>query len=308
MKSIYFKFEKIRIMMERIGRSGKGQHILVFILIAVVVLFSSADLAHKIAKASETVSRPGKAALMPVAEAKSIEKKPPEIYQNIVSRNLFGSTDKESAGVMGKDASSPEQMDQTTLQLDLLGTVAGSDSYSRAIIDDKQGKKPRVYKTGDLVGNATITKIMRNSVLLRVGEREEVLTMKTHPNMPGNRAGMERAAPGLPPRAVEPGPRTPPGAAGPGTGREVKDFIGQANIRPHFEGGKMDGFYLGQVEEGSMLKRFGLETGDVLEGVNNQSFQKPEDINYFQNIKLAQGQKNTLKIKRQGKSITLNLD
>jgi len=283
--------------MERIGRSRKGQHILVFILIAAVVLFSSADLAHKIAKASETVSRPGKAALRPVAEAKSIEKKPPEIYQNIVSRNLFGSTDKESAGVTGKDTSSPEQMNQTTLQLDLLGTVAGSDSYSRAIIDDKQGKKSRVYKTGDLVGNATITKIMRNSVLLRVGEREEVLTMKTHPNMQGNRAAMERVVPGLPPRA-----------AGPVAGREIKDFIGQANIRPHFEGGKMDGFYLGQVEEGSMLKRFGLETGDVLEGINNQSFQKPEDINFFQNIRIAQGQKNTLKIKRQGKSITLNLD
>lgn len=308
MNSILSILDKLRTVGGRIGLLGVRPRVIALVLIAAAALYASADLFQKITKVSAPVAREKSVATSSV-QAKAFEKKSQTAYQVIAARNLFGSTDKEAAGIGGSRAGAGVALDnaeQTTLQLDLLGTIAGDGGYGRAVIDERGAKKPRVYKTGDQVGNATIARIMRNSVLLEVAGREEVLTMKVHQAGPANRPPGGIGLPKPPdagPAAPAPGPLPLPGAAG-----NIKNVIAQAGARPHFEGGKMNGYYLGRVDEGSFLKRFGLQSGDIVEGINDQAFTRPEDINNLQNIKNTPGGKSTLKVKRNGKQITLNLD
>ena len=70
----------------------------------------------------------------------------------------------------------------------------------------------------------------------------------------------------------------------------------------------MDGFYMGNIAEGNLLRRFGLQTGDIVEGINDLNFQKPEDIKQLQSLNFSPGQKNVIRVKRQGRSMTLNVD
>ncbi len=298
--------DKIRRIAERIGRLGGGPRVLATVVIAVVALYASVDLVQKIAHGMGGVPNVQNQAAARQA-ADSAVKKPPEAYQVIATRNLFGSTDKESAWTGGGASfAAGAEAQQTTLQLELLGTVAGAEPYSRAVIDDKTSKRPRVFKIGDQIGSARIVRILRNSVVLDVDGREEVLVMKTRPAGPDTRLASDRVQPklpelGRPASAIATAPA-------PGLSKDVRDVLSTAQARPYFEGGKMNGFYLGRVEEGSLLKKFGLQTGDIIEGINDVDLQKPQDVNLLQSMKLAPGNKNVLKVKRQGKQLTLNLD
>jgi type II secretion system protein C len=312
MKPFPFKIDgdSISLMAERFRQLGIGARTLAMVLIAATALYAAVDLTQKIASLKAPIAKVEKAATSkrPASTLPQINKTP-EAYRVIASRNLFGSTDKESAWSGGAPgAAAPvDQMEKTALQLDLLGTIAGGGAHSRAVIDDKASKKPRVFKIGDQVGNATIVRILRNSVVLRVEGREEVLFMKVH--QPGRADSAKPASGGALPKPPEPGrPVVPLPSAAVQDSNEIKQILSMAQARPHFEGGKMDGFYLGRIEEGSLLKRLGLQTGDIVEGINNLDFQKPQDVTLLQSIKLAPGNKNALKVKRDGKQLTVNLD
>ncbi len=324
----FFKidFDTVQGILDRVRQIGSGQiglaqfgirpRVIAVILIAFTVVYASVDLSLKIRRAAGPFPQIEKAAL-PAAEAGPAGRKAPgnaagkqaiESYQVIAARNLFGSTDKEAAGPGGGILAGG--LEQSMLQLDLIGTIAEEDGNGRAVIDDK--KKVRSYKVGDQVADATIVKIMRNSVVLKAGDREEILTMKVRQSQP------PRPAPGPPQTAVQPqAQQRPPGGAASvlpaagavqGPAGTVRDILNQAGARPHFESGKMDGFYIGRVAEGSLLKKYGLENGDIIEGINEQSLQKPDDIFNLQNMKNAPGGKTVLKIKRQGRPMTLNLN
>lgn len=281
----------------RLGQIGIRPYALAFLAIALMLAYTSADLFSKIRKASVSIPRAAKTETGAAArsQAAGSAKKNADAYQAIARRNLFGSSSREIAGTGGQFGFS--QLEQTSLQLELLGTVAGEGSYNCAVIDDK--KKPRVYKIGDQVANATLLKIMRNTVVLRVGDKEEVLTVKVHKS-------------GSAPPAARPPQPAATGAGGDaktiGAFKEIKDILVQANARPHFEGGKMDGFYIGRVTDGSILKKIGLESGDIVGSVNGQSLEKPDDIYNLQKMQAPTGEKTSLKVMRQGKQITLNLD
>ena len=219
---------------------------------------------------------------------------PQAVSPVIVARNLFGTTDVETSGA-GKgvgDGNAVDNMVKTSLQLELIGTVSGNGPYNYAVIFDQDQKRARIFKVGEQLGSAKITRVLRRSVVLSINGREEILTMKSQRPL----AGRGMSAPGrssAPPPSIE----------------NVKDLLSPlAQARPHFEGGKMDGYYLGSVEEGSFFRRIGLQSGDIVEAVNNQVFSKPDDINQLQEMNFTPGKKNTIRVKRQGRSLTLNLD
>ena len=99
---------------------------------------------------------------------------PLESYSIIVERNLFRTTDRPIAA----DQTDPNSLEATALQLDLYGTIAGEDGKGYAIIEERDKKRQRLYKVGDKVSGATIVKIMRNAVVLRLGEKDQVLKKK----------------------------------------------------------------------------------------------------------------------------------
>jgi len=54
---------------------------------------------------------------------------------------------------------------------------------------------------------------------------------------------------------------------------QISDFpklLSQARVVPHFQGGKPDGFVIGDIVPGSLYGQIGLQNGDIIRKVNGQ--------------------------------------
>ena len=98
-------------------------------------------------------------------------------YDMISERNIFDATDKTDAQPVEVKAEPIENLEETTLQLALLGTIAGDSESARAIILDQKNKSQDIYRVGDSVQDAEIKQILRGKVILRHGDKDEILTM-----------------------------------------------------------------------------------------------------------------------------------
>jgi type II secretory pathway component PulC len=102
-----------------------------------------------------------------------------EDYTIIVTRNIFkASTESKEQGEGQATQEDLAQLNETRLQLALLGTVTGTKDEARAIIRDEQSKAEDLYRIGSQVQGAEITRISRGKVVLQINGREEVLTIK----------------------------------------------------------------------------------------------------------------------------------
>ncbi len=160
-------------------------------------------------------------------------KDPVEAYAVIVERNLFRTTDGPRRGPDG-----PRHARGHHLPIDLYGTIAGEGGQGLRGHRGEGQKKQRLYKIGDKVAGATIVKILRNAVVLRVGEKDQVLRKRR--SSPGGQAECPR--PGCPATASAPA-RRPPAPAGrlrrrprvrPPTWQAL---LTQARVTPHVTAG-----------------------------------------------------------------------
>jgi len=67
----------------------------------------------------------------------------------------------------------------TNLNLRLWGTITGSSISAYAIIEDTTTRKQKLYKKSDEIQNATVIMILREKVVLRVGEHLEILEIES---------------------------------------------------------------------------------------------------------------------------------
>ena len=119
----------------------------------------------------------------------------------LLQRNIFGAAEKAEAPPVEATEELVESLEETTLQLALLGTVAGDAASARAIIMDQKERSQDIYRVGDTVQDAEIRQILRGRVILRRGEKDEVLSM----------AGGDdpaQAAPAVPGRGIDITPRS----------------------------------------------------------------------------------------------------
>lgn len=202
--------------------------------------------------------------------------------KTILEHNIFGpananasqeSSQKEiPASLPAKNAS------KKPLDLRLLGTVAGDENTSCAIIEDTQTRIQDLYKIGDVVQGARIDKIERNRIILFNDEVQEVLNLYV---------GSENNANTLT-SGKETKPKAPESAAGiiketSPTEREVNKsaFLAKVGgieaimktveITPNLVNGKSDGLKISGLEGLSMAKFVGLENGDVIHTINGQT-------------------------------------
>ncbi len=291
------KFNIRKIHFEKPG-SARTILILLFIALAVGLI---ADIVFRIVSARvSSVPHLQTAATEPSAESPD-EKEPLDTYRVIWERNLLGTTDQVTAveGQMDLDS-----LQATRLQIELLGTVAGDGAYNYAIIEEKDKKKQRLLKVGDTIGNATLARVMRNAVVLKVGDRDEVLKMKRPEERAPSRA--ERVPGRVPPatEARDTGAPTPE----PGSQADVLNILTQARLSPHISmgsSGKPDGVAVSNIRSGSVLQNIGLVNGDVIQEVNGKAISNPSDIvEAYKDLK--PGSTISVKIRRMGKQVTLN--
>ena len=248
-------------------------------------------------------------AARPISTSSAARSRPPQAdYQAITKRNIFNSntTTAETAPVTKK--LDIEKLKKTELKLKLWGTVTGQNGRAYAVIEDTKTRKQNLYHAGDSIQNAVVKLILREKVILNVGDRDEILAME---EIRGRR-GSKRVA-----RApVRTGAKKLPVSRYPRKIRLRSDQIEkamenlgqlmeQATLRPHIEEGQPAGISITGIKPNAIFRKMRLRNGDVITGVNGNSIDSVEEaLKVFE--ELSSGSDIQLQIKRRGREQTLD--
>ncbi len=231
--------------------------------------------------------------------AGSYAKPPAGAYAVIGQRNLFGSTDKAVA-VKNSETGPTEGPDLSTL-ITVRGTVAGTGKDGFAVIEEKGTAKQTLYKVGNVVSGAKVTRISRNSVSFLVGGQEKVLKMVE-----------ANVSPTGPVRPTAQPPVLPTGGAPMVVSKSevetsLKDMgtmLSQAQVRPYYSNGTPDGFIITNIRPGSIYEKIGLREGDIVQAANDRRLVTADDVTAFYNT-MKSGTAFSLTIKRGGQQQNL---
>lgn len=221
---------------------------------------------------------------------------PLSYYQPIVERNLFNTN---------KDAGSKpvsikvETLKQTELKLKLWGTVSGLGGQTYAVIEEAKSRQQNLYKVGDAVQNATVKMVFREKVILSVNGQDEVLEIEETQG---------RASGRMPPRVATKSRRqkiTLKRSQIESSVENVNELMKQVKIRPHTENGQAAGLMLSSIQRGSIFRRMGLRSGDVITGVNGSNLVSVDDaLKLYENMKSSSNM--SIEIKRRGRNRTID--
>ncbi|MBN1663820.1 MAG: PDZ domain-containing protein [Deltaproteobacteria bacterium] len=269
------------------------------VLLMTAAAYLAVGIFYKALSLSLMKTQTGAVVLEPAAKKDAAIREPLESYKVVVDRNLFASTDK----IFGDKqvAEKASQPDISTL-FDLKGTVAGDGPYGFAILEDKSAKKQRLYKVGDSLGGGKVARILRNAIVVRVGDEEKTLKIaetKEEPILTPHRGFVQTL------------PRSAAGSIAVNRSevedgmKNVGQLLSQAQIRPYFTQGAPDGFLITNIRPGSLYQKLGLANGDIIQGIDGRPIKTADDMMAFYNT-LKDASSVSLDIKRQGRSDKLN--
>jgi general secretion pathway protein C len=295
-----------------VGKAAMKHRWLCDILVLTVIVYLAVNGAVSVL---EVALAPNLAAEAPPVRAwveKAASLRPLDQYAIVSERNLFGGSGKEqqtgSSEVVNLDNI---PMALKSLGLRLVGTVfTDVPSDNLAFIEDLGARKQDIYREGDRVKQVLVKRILRQSVVINNGQRDEVLTMEEPKETPGGPGPTARYR-----------PATRPGSPGPGASdyrtlnreeiessmSDLNTLMQQVRIRPYMEANKPAGFLVSDIKPGSIFARMGLRNGDVIRRVNDQAISSPEQaIELYRG--LMEGGEIALEIKRGQKSEKINYE
>ena len=221
----------------------------------------------------------------------------------IVDRNIFGGSTE------------PTQEEEDTVSLDriplaedlknlqLLGTIVHSDQPGWAIIENKEKRRQELLREGDQIEEIKIKKILRNNVLVQIGEEDRVLSIdyKTRQRM------KERTS-------------KEPSSGSPVAGEEsvvsldrdyvvsslanVNDVMRSARILPYLENGDPIGFRLNAIRNNSFFDKLQLKNGDIILDADGEPVTSPQRLLQMAE-QLKEQNRVTLKIRRGNEDMAL---
>lgn len=253
--------------------------------IAVDIFYNSISLHYAPLEASSMVQPE-------IAHSSSSMDFPRDYYHVIVERDLF----KVNQPISQKIEPIVSNLEETSLDIKLWGTVTGTNDLLYAVIEakgDDNRRRQTLLKEGDRIESAMIEKIMRDKIILNLNGHNQVLILEKFQSKGRSR---------YPSRAVQ-GTRTAvrtqrrlirrahiDKAAG-----NIGDLMTQAQFVPHREGMRIL-----SIKPRSIFRRMGLRNGDVLTGVDERSIHSIDDA-----LSIYNGLKNSaelsLQIKRRGR-------
>lgn len=234
-------------------------------------------------------------------------------YAIIVERNIFGATEKVESVPVEEKVEQIEALEETSLQLSLLGTIAGDTKNARAIIMDQRKRSQDMYRVGDSVQEAVIRQILRGKVVLRHGEKDEILNMVEgeDKSKPAAKA-QQRDRAFIPARDTA---QTAPQEEETGEievetvaiAQEVlqssmsnlNELMTQVRIRPYFRQGRPEGLIVSQIQADSIFEKMGFMNGDIIASVNGKQMSSPEEAFQLYNS-LQSGEDVSIEITRRG--------
>ncbi len=197
--------------------------------------------------------------------------------QSILDRNIFG-VPAVSSGPIDTEA-----LDRTVLDLKLWGTIVGPGNSSRAVIEAGKTGVQHLLRSDEQIQNARIVAIFPEKVILEVDGNREILEMQkwqgsaSSPAIPGvavtgesrNRLHLKRSQVD---EAVQ----------------DINNLMKQVRIIPHFTEGKPDGLRITGIQTGSFFNRIGLQSGDIVLGVDGKPIESVDDaLKIYTGLKTA---------------------
>lgn len=229
------------------------------------------------------------------SEAESL--RPLSAYDPIIERNLFNTksgTERQLEPVVF------ENLQPTSLNLKLLGTVTGDQDKAFAVIQNSQGRQQQLYRTGDTIQNATLKMILREKVVLHVGGKDEILEIEKIETKKTRRSSRRSGATDS--RTI-----TIKRSKIEDSVKNINKLMQQARIRPHFTDGKADGLSLTGIKSNSIFHDMGLKSGDIITSVNGKTIESVEDVlTFYKSLQTAKSI--NLKLKRRGRLKTIDYD
>ncbi len=175
----------------------------------------------------------------------------------------------EARSVTGKvQTAVPAQAPDTRLKLTLRGAFASDDpELVRAIIADPRGKEDH-YSVGDkLPGNAELSEVHPDRVILKRGGRFETLRLPDERSVGGNLARRNAAKRGAA-RQTRPAERLK--SLRQNLKKNPKSLYGLVRATPKKdEEGNMVGYTLRPGRDPQLFATLGLQNGDVVTGIND---------------------------------------
>lgn len=222
-----------------------------------------------------------------------------DLIDRLPGWHLMGLTVKESAPVA---VNTPLDAPDTRLGLTLSGALASDDKrHARAIIAE-QGGKEQQYAIGDILpGNAELSEIYPDRVILKRSGRYETLRLPTDGQSGGNISPLARArTPATPAerlRTVREGIRSSP--------RSLYNLVRASQKLD--DAGNILGYSVEPGSKPELFEEVGLQSGDVIVEVNGLALSEPD--NGAGALKsLTSGEAVTVKLLRGGQEHTLTLD
>lgn len=225
-------------------------------------------------------------------------------YTAITERDLF-KTEKQAVEEKPIEPTELEKLQKTQMNLKLWGTITGTGEKSYAVIEDAARREQQLYQEGDSIQQARIKMILRKKVVLTVNGKDEILEMEELVD-PSHRvsASAEDDTPG--PDAYGGSEDTVSIEREEITDalQNINSLMRQIRIRPYFEDGKPSGILLSGIRSNSIFEEMGLQSGDVVRGVNGKEIQSVDDaLKFYENLKSSSEVE--LQIQRNGEQQTI---
>jgi general secretion pathway protein C len=255
---------------------------------------------------------------------RSVEKNQSEADAGIIlKRNLFGSRVTEAAPDEKELAAEDiEQLPESTLPLELLGTVVQADGKrSFAIVLDKSVREQRIYLLGDEISQGvTVASIARNRIVIDKNGVEEVLEKTGESAEPETKRQPRRLRPetnrtasagggenSIAVRKVDDSSFVLDRREVEGVLQDFNKLLTQVRVVPHFSDGKPDGFKIFNIRPGSLFAQLGMVNGDIVKRVNGLEISGPEQaLQMF--TQLRDESQVTVDLERFRKNLTLQYE
>jgi general secretion pathway protein C len=257
------------------------------LLALAIVIFLVVELFYMIVRKRLSAVDTRESIVLRLPDVKRDVKPSLDYYKMIMTRNIFGS--QQEASSEGEEE--VVELQPTTLKLSLLGTVSGDQNNAFAVIEETSKKKQGLYRVGDSIQGALVKRILRGKVVLRVKDRDEMLTIEEAvasrmSREPVVSQPIEKEAAIMVSRAdVEE------------SIKNVHQLLSQVRVRPHFRDGKADGLWITNIKAGSLFERLGLRNGDIVQGIDGRIIKTPDDaLEVYKRFRL--GSSMALQIKR----------
>jgi general secretion pathway protein C len=214
-----------------------------------------------------------------------------EDYSVLVEHNIFGVTDISNVEDKSSEVDKFDDVVRLAgeeLSLELVGTVCGNTSVSRAIIKNTKDKQLGMYKTGQSIAGARIKSIEENAViLLHNGQRKMLTLNRVGGNNKNNTQTLSTSVINETGKVVSPVLPVKQSLAETRTKiAHLETILAEAAIEPYLVGDRVEGLRITDLEKIPMAEAFGLKDGDIIRRVNgHQLTSKQKAFQIFKKAK-----------------------